>query len=173
MGFRFRKSFKIGPARMTFSKSGVSKSIGTKGVRITRTAKGKTKTTVSLPKTGLSYTSESGGRKTRSASRASRSKYHSSSHAVKSGGVSVDTRKNSQTVRRPSNPPKPPKSAKIYLTCGIILLVLGFLMLFLFWPVGLLTFILGAYYAICGPKIYTKLVEDYKAVHPEFEENEE
>lgn len=40
MGYRFRKSFKIGPVRTTISKSGVSYSVGTKHSRITKTAKG-------------------------------------------------------------------------------------------------------------------------------------
>lgn len=55
MGFRFRKSINIGPLRINFSKSGVSFSIGVKGFRITRSAKGNTSATVSIPGTGISY----------------------------------------------------------------------------------------------------------------------
>ena len=55
MGLRFRKSFKIGPIRINISKSGIGFSIGVKGFRIGRNAKGKTTATVSLPGTGLSY----------------------------------------------------------------------------------------------------------------------
>ena len=58
MGYRFRKSFKAGPFRTTISKSGISTSVGIKGARITKKANGKTITTLSVPKTGLSYTTE-------------------------------------------------------------------------------------------------------------------
>lgn len=56
MGVRFRKSIKMGPVRVNLSKSGIGYSVGTKGARITKTAKGKTRTTISAPGTGLSYT---------------------------------------------------------------------------------------------------------------------
>ncbi len=55
MGFRFRKSINIGPLRINFSKSGVGFSFGVKGLRVSRSAKGKHTATVSLPGTGLSY----------------------------------------------------------------------------------------------------------------------
>ena len=38
MGFNFRKSFKLGPAHVNVSKSGVGYSIGTKGFRFTKSA---------------------------------------------------------------------------------------------------------------------------------------
>lgn len=59
MGIRARKTFKAGPVRMTVSKSGVSTSIGVKGVRVGKMANGKTRTTVSVPGTGISYVTES------------------------------------------------------------------------------------------------------------------
>lgn len=55
MGLRFRKSVNIGPLRLNFSKSGVGMSVGVKGFRVGRSAKGKTTATVSLPGTGISY----------------------------------------------------------------------------------------------------------------------
>ena len=55
MGFRFRKSVKAGPFRMTFSKSGVGYSVGGKGFRVTKKAKGGIRTTASVPGTGISY----------------------------------------------------------------------------------------------------------------------
>lgn len=55
MGLRFRKSFTFGPLRINISKSGIGFSLGVKGFRISRSAKGKTQATVSLPGTGLSY----------------------------------------------------------------------------------------------------------------------
>lgn len=58
MGFRFRKSFGRGPFRINISKSGIGYSIGTKGVRFTRTAKGTKRATLSIPGTGISYVSE-------------------------------------------------------------------------------------------------------------------
>lgn len=60
MGFRFRKTFKLGPFRFTSSKSGISGSFGVKGFRVTRRADGKTQTTVSIPGTGISHVSTHG-----------------------------------------------------------------------------------------------------------------
>lgn len=60
MGFRFRKSKKIGPLRVNFSKSGVGYSVGGKSFRVTKRADGKTQTTASLPGTGIAYTQVSG-----------------------------------------------------------------------------------------------------------------
>lgn len=60
MGFRFRKSINLGGgARVNLSKSGVGYSFGTKGARITKTANGRTRTTVGIPNTGVSHVSES------------------------------------------------------------------------------------------------------------------
>lgn len=58
MGFRFRKSFKAGPFRWTVSKSGISTSVGVKGYRVTKTARGGLRRTVSIPGTGISYVNE-------------------------------------------------------------------------------------------------------------------
>ena len=55
MGIRFRKSFSIGPLRINLSKSGIGFSMGVKGFRVSRSAKGKNTATVSLPGTGISY----------------------------------------------------------------------------------------------------------------------
>ena len=55
MGLRFRKSFNIGPLRINISKSGIGFSLGVKGFRVSRSAKGKMSATASLPGTGLSY----------------------------------------------------------------------------------------------------------------------
>lgn len=61
MGLRFRKSINLGGgARVNLSKKGIGYSVGTKGARITKTADGKTRKTVSIPNTGISYTTESG-----------------------------------------------------------------------------------------------------------------
>lgn len=61
MGFRFRKSINLGGGfKVNLSKSGIGYSWGTKGARFTKTAKGKNRTTLSIPGTGLSYVTESG-----------------------------------------------------------------------------------------------------------------
>lgn len=62
MGFRFRKSINLGGGfKVNLSKSGVGYSWGTKGVRYTKTATGKNRTTISIPGTGISHITESGG----------------------------------------------------------------------------------------------------------------
>ena len=43
MGFSFRKSIKLGPARVNLSKSGVGSSVGAGGLRYTKSPKRKTK----------------------------------------------------------------------------------------------------------------------------------
>jgi len=64
MGMRLRKSIKVGKhARINISKSGIGGSVGVKGARITKTTNGRTRKTVSIPGTGVSYVSESGSRK--------------------------------------------------------------------------------------------------------------
>lgn len=55
MGFRFRKSIKAGPLRINLSKSGIGYSFGVKGARISRSATGRKRATLSIPGTGLSY----------------------------------------------------------------------------------------------------------------------
>ena len=67
MGFRFRKSINLGGGfKINLSKSGVGYSWGTKGARITKTAKGTKRTTLSVPGTGISYVSEKKRKQSRS-----------------------------------------------------------------------------------------------------------
>ncbi len=62
MGFRFRKSINLGGgARLNLSKSGVGYSFGGKGFRFTKKAGGGTRTTASIPGTGMSWTSDKSG----------------------------------------------------------------------------------------------------------------
>ena len=63
MGLRYRKSFGSGPFRMNISKSGIGYSVGTKGFRYTKKAGGGTRTTASIPGTGISYVKETGKQK--------------------------------------------------------------------------------------------------------------
>lgn len=60
MGFSYRKSMKVGPVRVTASKSGISYSAGVKGARVTKRADGRVQTTLSAPGTGARYTATSG-----------------------------------------------------------------------------------------------------------------
>ncbi len=61
MGFRHRKSINLGGRfRINLSKSGVGYSWGVKGYRVTKTAKGTTRRTASIPGTGISYVYETG-----------------------------------------------------------------------------------------------------------------
>ena len=55
MGFRFRKSISAGPFRINFSKSGIGASVGNQYCRYTKKAGGGTRSTVTLPGTGISY----------------------------------------------------------------------------------------------------------------------
>lgn len=74
MGIRYRKSINLGGGfRINISKSGIGYSWGTKGIRYTKTARGTTRTTYSIPGTGLSYVKESGKKKSPNIGRASQS----------------------------------------------------------------------------------------------------
>lgn len=59
MGFRFRKSVSFGPLRVNASKSGLGWSVGVPGARYTKMANGRTRTTASIPGTGVSWVEES------------------------------------------------------------------------------------------------------------------
>lgn len=59
MGMRFRKSFGGKGFKVNVSKSGVGFSAGGKGLRYTKKAGGGTRTTASIPGTGVSYVKDS------------------------------------------------------------------------------------------------------------------
>jgi RNase P subunit RPR2 len=64
VGFRYRKSIKLGGGfRINLSKSGIGYSWGVKGYRITKTAKGTTRYTASIPGTGISWVKETSKKK--------------------------------------------------------------------------------------------------------------
>lgn len=65
MGFRFRKSINVGGFRVNLSKTGIGYSFGAPGFRVTKTATGRNRMTVSLPGTGLSWVKEASGKKTK------------------------------------------------------------------------------------------------------------
>lgn len=73
MGFRYRKSINLGGGfRINLSKSGIGYSWGTKGYRVTKTSRGTTRRTFSIPGTGLSYVDETGRRNRRNNNRQNR-----------------------------------------------------------------------------------------------------
>lgn len=61
MGLRFRKSIRLGNARINLSKSGVGYSYGVKGLRKGVGPTGRTRTTASIPGAGISHVSEGKG----------------------------------------------------------------------------------------------------------------
>lgn len=64
MGTRYRKSINLGGGfRINLSKSGIGYSWGTKGYRKTKLANGRSRTTYSIPGTGLSYVEETSNKK--------------------------------------------------------------------------------------------------------------
>jgi len=64
MGLRYRKSINLGGGfRVNLSKSGVGYSWGVKGYRVTRSANGRTRTTASIPGTGISWVEEGSGKR--------------------------------------------------------------------------------------------------------------
>lgn len=66
MGFRYRKSVNLGGGfRINVSKNGVGYSWGVKGARVTKTAKGTTRKTLSIPGTGVSYVEETSSKNKR------------------------------------------------------------------------------------------------------------
>ncbi|MDP9049935.1 MAG: DUF4236 domain-containing protein [Acidobacteriota bacterium] len=53
MAWHFRRSLKLGPLRLNFSKSGIGYSAGVRGFRVGQDARGRTYTAASIPGTGL------------------------------------------------------------------------------------------------------------------------
>ena len=66
MGLRLRKSVNLGYVfRVNFSKTGIGYSWGVPGARLTKTATGRNRATLSIPGTGISYVKESGDNRKR------------------------------------------------------------------------------------------------------------
>lgn len=53
MGWGFRRSIKLGPLKLNLSKSGIGYSVGVRGFRVGKDAKGRSYTSASIPGTGL------------------------------------------------------------------------------------------------------------------------
>lgn len=66
MGWNWRKAFNFGPLRVNLSKKGVGYSLGVRGLRIGRDAKGQDYSQTSIPGTGIykrTYSGQSSGSK--------------------------------------------------------------------------------------------------------------
>ena len=144
MGLRFRKSINLGGARINISKKGVGASIGGKGARITKTADGKTRSTLSVPGTGLSYSTESSKKKT-------------------------NKKQNSET----SNTITPQQDATLhkafsafFKVFGIIIIILSLLLWIVLLPVGIAFTIFGVFLLFVSRhyknKLKSKDIEDQK-----------
>lgn len=95
MGFRFRKSIKLGGGfKINLSKSGIGYSFGGKGFRVAKTAKGKLRTTSSIHGTGLSYTKEFGvkNRTSQDKGKVAPVTYKSKDNAQKIENINIETR---------------------------------------------------------------------------------
>jgi hypothetical protein len=55
MGWRLRRSAKLGPFRLNFGKRGVGVSVGVRGAHMSLSADGRVRSSVGLPGTGISY----------------------------------------------------------------------------------------------------------------------
>ena len=62
MGFRFRKSKKIGGVRLNFSRKGIGYSVGNKYLGFSHSATGRKTVRTSVPGTGISYSTSVGGK---------------------------------------------------------------------------------------------------------------
>ena len=60
MGLIYRKSINLGPFRVNLSGSGVGYSVGGRGFRVGKSARGRNYTAFSIPGTGVGYRSSKG-----------------------------------------------------------------------------------------------------------------
>ena len=133
----FRKSFNAGPLRFTVSKSGVSTSFGGKGARVTKLANGRTRSTLSVPGTGISYVSETSGKK-----------------AAKSRVQPAKApRARSQTSTVATDAPMTVAAVR---SLGVILICSGILLTFMLPPIGIALAVFGAYRVIKARDICEK-----------------
>lgn len=87
MGWRVRRSKKMGPVRVTASKSGLSYSIGGPGARYTVRSDGKQQVTVGIPGSGISYTETFGQSKKSSSNKTASSSSQSSKTSSSTGNI--------------------------------------------------------------------------------------
>lgn len=89
MAFRFRKSIKLGPLRINFSKSGVGYSVGNKFYRVTKKANGGMRTTATLPGTGISDVKDYSKGQVEEADQMARTRRKKKTPAIVSGAAAL------------------------------------------------------------------------------------
>lgn len=89
MAFRFRKSIKLGPLRINFSKSGVGYSVGNKFYRVTKKANGGMRTTATLPGTGISDVKDYSKDQVEEAAQMARTRRKKKTPAIVSGAAAL------------------------------------------------------------------------------------
>ena len=111
MGFRFKKSISVGKfGRINISKSGIGYSVGTKGLRFTKTATEKNRTTASIPGTGISYVTESSSKKPK--------KYvYKNSKSSNNNEQNIENKVNTNL---PNNPNNDKKYFQLLIGAGVI-----------------------------------------------------
>lgn len=165
MGFRFRKSINLGGGfRINLSKSGIGYSWGVKGYRVTKTSKGRTRTTLSLPGTGFSYVYETGKKQKNSSKNKFRSNgqqpiqpIDNNSYDTKEIANSVATSMVSEGLEDMlASARKALRLNNLSTICFWITLILGFV-----FPVS---FILSAFFLILKIYVKTKGVIDLEYI---------
>lgn len=130
MSIRFRKSINLGGgARINISRSGVGGSIGTTGARITKTANGRTRKTLSIAGTGISYVSESGSKK--------------------------EKRKSSNNAAAPATPYK--TFSVLLKVASVVMVLLGILLTLAVPSVGIMSIIIGICEWFVGKRLSAKV----------------
>ena len=167
MGFRYRKSINLGGGfRINLSKSGVGYSWGTKGYRVTKKASGGTRTTASIPGTGLSYVSETGKSKKQTSTQKAINQpvtYDSNHYApeeIKNEKAETMVSEGLEDMLASAN--KALKSYSRSTICFAISLILGFANP-LFFIVSLIAFIYGIYIKKKGTIVLDYTFEDNQA----------
>lgn len=133
MGFRIRKSKKIGGLRINLSKSGIGASVGTKGARYTKKAGGGTRSTIGVPGTGLTYVKDS-------------SKKHNSSRTNATQG---SDRRNIPYFA----------SAIVLKVLGIIMTILSGILTLVLPPIGITGVIIGVLELLWSKRLKKKGVQ--------------
>ena len=133
MGFRFRKSFKIAPGvKFNVNKKSVGLTFGKRGAHFTVNSKGKRTTSVGIPGTGLSYTTSSGGKKSK---RKSNTKQQAVANTTANTTKAVNTANNTS---KSSLKNVPLILGIIFVVLGlsatnILMLALGALLIYIYW----------------------------------------
>ncbi|MDY2785154.1 MAG: DUF4236 domain-containing protein [Faecalibacterium sp.] len=165
MGFRYRKSVNVGPFRFTASKSGISTSFGGKGARITKTASGRMRTTLSIPGTGISYVSESGKKKKKRPTPAPAKKEPAVTPQEVAEPIDFpiyNEPEKIETPKRPKDPKQPPKSKGAVRNVGIAISAAGILTCAVFPLCGAVLVAVGLHRIVKAGDIYAAAVSRYE-----------